>query len=46
MNKKQSLFLQELQYIRQLAQEVAKKNPHLADFLSEGAGDPDIERVM
>ncbi|WP_387490346.1 type VI secretion system baseplate subunit TssF [Photorhabdus sp. RM96S] len=46
MNKKESLFLQELQYIRQLAQEAAKENPHLADFLSEGAGDPDIERVM
>ncbi|MFD0709067.1 type VI secretion system baseplate subunit TssF [Photorhabdus akhurstii] len=46
MNKKQSLFLQELQYIRQLAQEAAKENPHLADFLSEGAGDPDIERVV
>ncbi len=25
MNKKESLFLQELQYIRQLAREVAKK---------------------
>ncbi|WP_248000778.1 type VI secretion system baseplate subunit TssF [Photorhabdus hindustanensis] len=36
MNKKQSLFLQELQYIRQLAQEVAKKNPHLADFFIRG----------
>nr|WP_317987476.1 type VI secretion system baseplate subunit TssF [Photorhabdus antumapuensis] len=46
MNKKESLFLQELQYIRQLAQEVAKENPHLANFLSEGAGDPDIERVI
>ncbi|WP_240042409.1 type VI secretion system baseplate subunit TssF [Photorhabdus khanii] len=46
MNKKESLLLQELNYMRQLAQEAGKENPHLASFLSEGARDPDIERVM
>ncbi|MGS0629206.1 MULTISPECIES: type VI secretion system baseplate subunit TssF [Photorhabdus] len=46
MNRRKSLFLQELSYMRQLAQEAAKENPHLADFLSEGAGDPGVERLM
>ncbi|KOY60581.1 hypothetical protein AM629_18505 [Photorhabdus heterorhabditis] len=46
MNRRLSLFLQELSYMRQLAQEVAKESPHLADFLSEGAGDPGVERLI
>ncbi|WP_242689373.1 type VI secretion system baseplate subunit TssF [Photorhabdus cinerea] len=45
MNRRQSLFLQELSYMRQLALEVAKESPHLANFLSEGAGEPGIERL-
>ncbi|WP_238591519.1 MULTISPECIES: type VI secretion system baseplate subunit TssF [Photorhabdus] len=46
MNRRMSLFLQELNYMRQLAQEAGKEHPHLAGFLSEGAGDPDAERAI
>ncbi|TDB55745.1 type VI secretion system baseplate subunit TssF [Photorhabdus luminescens] len=42
MNKKESLFLQELHYMQQLAQEAAQEHPHLKGFLD----DPDVGRVM
>ncbi|MBC8954039.1 type VI secretion system baseplate subunit TssF [Xenorhabdus sp. PB62.4] len=45
INNKESLYLQERAYLRELAQRVAKDSPHLADFLSS-SHDPDIERVF
>ncbi|MGS0629651.1 MULTISPECIES: type VI secretion system baseplate subunit TssF [Photorhabdus] len=33
-------------YMRQLAREIVKESPHLANFISEGAGDPDAERLI
>ncbi|MEX0444900.1 type VI secretion system baseplate subunit TssF [Xenorhabdus sp. SGI246] len=44
-NNKESLYLQERTYLRELAQRVAKDSPHLSDFL-ETARDPDIEHVF
>ncbi|MEQ1962960.1 type VI secretion system baseplate subunit TssF [Xenorhabdus khoisanae] len=44
-NNKESLYLQERAYLRELAQRVAKDSPHLADFLSS-SHDPDIERLF
>ncbi|PHM50735.1 hypothetical protein Xmir_00137 [Xenorhabdus miraniensis] len=44
-NNKESLYLQERAYLRELAQCVAKESPHLADFLIS-SHDPDIERVF
>ncbi|MDE9495784.1 type VI secretion system baseplate subunit TssF [Xenorhabdus bovienii] len=44
-NKKESLYLQELAYLRELAQQVAKESSHLKDFL-DTPRDPDIERVF
>ncbi|PHM72382.1 type VI secretion system baseplate subunit TssF [Xenorhabdus sp. KJ12.1] len=44
-NNKESLYLRERAYLRDLAQRVAKYSPHLADFLVTSR-DPDIERVF
>ncbi|MGJ0577248.1 type VI secretion system baseplate subunit TssF [Xenorhabdus bovienii] len=44
-NKKESLYLQELAYLRELAQQIAKESSHLKDFL-DTPRDPDIERVF
>ncbi|MDE9466013.1 type VI secretion system baseplate subunit TssF, partial [Xenorhabdus bovienii] len=44
-NRKESLYLQELAYLRELAQRVAKGSPHLANIL-DTPHDPDIERVF
>ncbi|CEF32433.1 type VI secretion system baseplate subunit TssF [Xenorhabdus nematophila] len=45
INNKQSLYLQERAYLRELAQRVAKESPHLTDFLAT-AHDPDIQRLF
>ncbi|PHM54620.1 type VI secretion system baseplate subunit TssF [Xenorhabdus hominickii] len=44
-NNKESLYLQERAYLRELAQRVAKKSPHLADFLIASHA-PDIARLF
>ncbi|WP_237385546.1 type VI secretion system baseplate subunit TssF [Xenorhabdus sp. Sc-CR9] len=44
-NNKESLYLQERAYLRELAQRVAKESPHLTDFLAT-AHDPDIQRLF
>lgn len=44
-NNKESLYLQERAYLRELAQCIAKESPHLSDFLTESY-DPDIKRVF
>ncbi|CDM92221.1 type VI secretion system baseplate subunit TssF [Xenorhabdus bovienii] len=44
-NNKESMYLRERAYMRELAQRVAKESPHLADFLL-ASHDPDIERVF
>ncbi|MCP9270226.1 type VI secretion system baseplate subunit TssF [Xenorhabdus sp. XENO-1] len=44
-NNKESLYLQERAYLRELAQCVVKESPYLADFLMS-SHDPDIERVF
>ncbi|WP_446471070.1 type VI secretion system baseplate subunit TssF [Xenorhabdus stockiae] len=44
-NNKESLYLQERAYLRELAQSVAKDSPHLADFLIS-SHDPDIARLF
>ncbi|CDL84828.1 type VI secretion system baseplate subunit TssF [Xenorhabdus szentirmaii] len=44
-NNKESMYLRERAYLRELAQYVAKTSPHLADFLF-ASHDPDIERVF
>ncbi|WP_238591565.1 type VI secretion system baseplate subunit TssF [Photorhabdus thracensis] len=38
MNKRESLLLQELNYMRQLAQEAVKEHPHLAGFFIRRGG--------
>ncbi|WP_275381216.1 type VI secretion system baseplate subunit TssF [Xenorhabdus bovienii] len=45
INNKESLYLQERAYLRELAQRVAKESPHLTDFLAT-AHDPDIQRLF
>uniref|UniRef100_UPI00187BC691 type VI secretion system baseplate subunit TssF n=1 Tax=Xenorhabdus sp. KK7.4 TaxID=1851572 RepID=UPI00187BC691 len=44
-NNKESLYLRERAYLRELAQRVAKDSPHLADFLIS-SHDPDITRLF
>ncbi|OTA18563.1 hypothetical protein Xvie_00391 [Xenorhabdus vietnamensis] len=44
-NNKESLYLRERAYLRELAQRVAKDSPHLSDFLTT-YHDPDIKRVF
>ncbi|PHM46599.1 type VI secretion system baseplate subunit TssF [Xenorhabdus miraniensis] len=44
-NRKESLYLQELAYLRELARRVANDAPHLADFLT-ASHDPDIQRIF
>ncbi|MDC9580356.1 type VI secretion system baseplate subunit TssF [Xenorhabdus sp. PR6a] len=44
-NNKESLYLQELIYLRELAQQVALTSPHLTGFL-DTPRDPDIERLF
>ncbi|MEQ2024901.1 type VI secretion system baseplate subunit TssF [Xenorhabdus szentirmaii] len=44
-NNKESMYLREIAYLRELAQCVAKESPHLADFLL-ASHDPDSERVF
>lgn len=39
-------YREELDYLRQLGKLLAEEKPHLARFLSEKAGDPDVERLM
>ncbi|WP_340618317.1 type VI secretion system baseplate subunit TssF [Xenorhabdus entomophaga] len=45
INNKESLYLQERAYLRELAQCIAKDSPHLSDFLT-ASYDPDIQRVF
>ncbi|MDC9591189.1 type VI secretion system baseplate subunit TssF [Xenorhabdus sp. XENO-10] len=45
INNKESLYLQERAYLRELAQCIAKESPHLADFLVS-SHDPEIARVF
>ncbi|MEQ1966515.1 type VI secretion system baseplate subunit TssF [Xenorhabdus nematophila] len=44
-NNKESLYLQELAYLREKMKLVAAENPHLAQFLDQ-PNDPDIQRVL
>ncbi|AYA39155.1 type VI secretion system baseplate subunit TssF [Xenorhabdus nematophila] len=44
-NNKESMYLRERAYLRELAQRVAKESPHLSDFLTL-SHDPGIERVF
>lgn len=39
-------YREELDYLRQLGKLLAHEKPHLARFLSEKAGDPDVERLL
>ncbi|MCL9783489.1 type VI secretion system baseplate subunit TssF [Vibrio sp. S4M6] len=39
-------FLDELAYLREAGNEFAKYNPKLTQFLSQGSGDPDVERLL
>ncbi|BET96061.1 type VI secretion system baseplate subunit TssF [Xenorhabdus taiwanensis] len=44
-NNKESLYLKERAYLRELAEHIAKESPHLAEFLVS-SHDPDIARVF
>ncbi|MBC8949040.1 hypothetical protein Xets_01743 [Xenorhabdus sp. TS4] len=44
-NEKESLYLKERAYLRELAEHIAKESPHLAEFLVS-SHDPDIARVF
>ncbi|WP_338804370.1 type VI secretion system baseplate subunit TssF [Xenorhabdus griffiniae] len=44
-NEKESLYLKERAYLRELAEHIAKESPHLAEFLVS-SHDPDIVRVF
>ncbi|EAS1760432.1 type VI secretion system baseplate subunit TssF [Salmonella enterica] len=39
-------YREELDYLRQLGKVLAREKPHLAHFLAEKEGDPDVERLM
>lgn len=39
-------YREELDYLRQLGKLLAQEKPHLAHFLAEKEGDPDVERLM
>ncbi|WBM68867.1 type VI secretion system baseplate subunit TssF [Buttiauxella sp. WJP83] len=39
-------YREELDYLRQLGNLLAKEKPHLAQFLAGKGGDPDVERLM
>ncbi|MGL5700402.1 MAG: type VI secretion system baseplate subunit TssF, partial [Kluyvera sp.] len=39
-------YHEELDYLRQLGKVLAQEKPHLARFLSEKEGDPDVERLL
>ncbi|MGK9174207.1 type VI secretion system baseplate subunit TssF [Yokenella regensburgei] len=39
-------YREELDYLRQLGKLLAREKPHLARFLTEKEGDPDVERLM
>lgn len=39
-------YREELDYLRQLGKLLATEKPHLARFLAEKEGDPDVERLM
>ncbi|EKW1657233.1 type VI secretion system baseplate subunit TssF [Citrobacter freundii] len=39
-------YREELDYLRQLGKLLAQEKPHLARFLAEKEGDPDVERLM
>lgn len=42
----ESYYREELDYLRQLGKLLAREKPHLARFLAEKEGDPDVERLM
>jgi type VI secretion system protein ImpG len=44
-NRKESLYVQELAYLRELMKQVAAENPQLAEFL-DNPNDPDIQRIL
>ncbi len=44
-NRKESLYLQELAYLREMMKLAAAENPHLAQFLAH-PNDPDIQRLL
>ncbi|PHM49277.1 type VI secretion system baseplate subunit TssF [Xenorhabdus miraniensis] len=44
-NRKESLYLQELAYLREKMKLAAAENPHLAEFLDH-PNDPDIQRLL
>ncbi|VEA05949.1 type VI secretion protein, family [Salmonella enterica subsp. salamae] len=39
-------YREELDYLRQLGKLLAQEKPHLAHFLAEKEGDPDVERLL
>lgn len=39
-------YREELDYLRQLGKLLAQEKPHLAHFLAEKGGDPDVERLL
>ncbi|VFS03794.1 T6SS protein Cts1C [Citrobacter koseri] len=39
-------YREELDYLRQLGKLLGREKPHLARFLAEKEGDPDVERLM
>ncbi|MBC8954057.1 type VI secretion system baseplate subunit TssF [Xenorhabdus sp. PB62.4] len=44
-NRKESLYLQELAYLREMMKLAATEKPHLAEFLDH-PNDPDIQRIL
>ncbi|RXJ16450.1 type VI secretion system baseplate subunit TssF [Lelliottia nimipressuralis] len=46
MSFEEHYYREELDYLRQLGKLLAEEKPHLARFLTEKEGDPDVERLL
>lgn len=46
MSFEEHFYWEELDYLRQLGNLMARENPHLAHFLAENGADPDVERLL
>ncbi|MBN6078178.1 type VI secretion system baseplate subunit TssF [Aggregatibacter actinomycetemcomitans] len=46
MSVLEKYFRNELEYLRELGEQLAVEKPHLANFLSEKSSDPDVERLL
>ena len=46
MSFEEKYYREELDYLRQLGKLLAREKPHLANFLTEKEGDPDVERLL